>query len=46
MKQENNKKLAKEWFDIGDNELGFAKAGFEELEAFFTLRFVFNANRQ
>lgn len=35
MKQKNNKKLAKEWFDIGGNELGFAKAGFEELETFY-----------
>jgi len=35
MKQENNKKLSREWFDIGDNELGFAQAGFEELEAFY-----------
>lgn len=35
MKQENNKKLAQEWFDIADNELGFAKAGLGELNAFY-----------
>lgn len=35
MKQKNNKKLAKEWFDIADNELGFAKAGLERLNAFY-----------
>ncbi|MDI6591464.1 MAG: HEPN domain-containing protein [Patescibacteria group bacterium] len=34
MKQ-NNQKLAQEWFEIGDNELGFAKAGFEELKSFY-----------
>lgn len=35
MKQGNNKKLAQEWFNIGDNELGFAKAGFEEKKQIF-----------
>jgi HEPN domain-containing protein len=35
MKQSNNLKLAKEWFYIGKNEFGFAKAGFEELDAFY-----------
>jgi len=35
MKQENNKKLAQEWFNIGNNELGFARASFEELKAFY-----------
>ncbi|MCM8801004.1 MAG: HEPN domain-containing protein [Candidatus Omnitrophica bacterium] len=31
----NHKRLAQEWFEIGDNEFGFAKAGFEELDAFY-----------
>ncbi len=35
MQQDNNKKLSKEWFDIADNELGFARAGLEELNAFY-----------
>ena len=35
MKQVNQKKLAQEWFDIGDNEFGFAKAGFTELKDFY-----------
>ncbi|PIR72615.1 MAG: hypothetical protein COU42_00670 [Candidatus Nealsonbacteria bacterium CG10_big_fil_rev_8_21_14_0_10_36_24] len=35
MGQQNNKKLAQEWFDIADNELGFARAGFKELESFY-----------
>lgn len=35
MKQENNKKLSQEWFEIGENEFNFAKAGFEELDAFY-----------
>lgn len=32
---QKNKKLANEWFRIGDDEFGFAKAGFEDLEAFY-----------
>ncbi|MBU2578658.1 HEPN domain-containing protein [Patescibacteria group bacterium] len=35
MRENNSKKLAKEWFKIGDNEFDFAKAGFEELNAFY-----------
>jgi HEPN domain-containing protein len=35
MKQNNSKKLAKEWFRIGDNEFGFAKLGFEDFDAFY-----------
>lgn len=35
MKKEKNKKLAAEWFKIGDNEFCFAKAAFEELGAFY-----------
>ena len=37
MNQNNdkNKKLAQEWFDIGNNELEFAKAGFKEFDAFY-----------
>lgn len=35
MKQNNSKKLAKEWFRIGENEFGFARLGFEELDSFY-----------
>ena len=35
MNQQNNRKLAQEWFDISNNEFNFAKAGFEELKAFY-----------
>jgi len=35
MKKKNNLKLAKEWFKIGKEELGFAKAAFEDLNAFY-----------
>lgn len=35
MTQNNSKKLAKEWFNIGGNEFAFAKAGFEEFSAFY-----------
>ncbi|MDP2741254.1 MAG: HEPN domain-containing protein [bacterium] len=35
MNQNNNKKLHQEWFDIADNELNFARAGLEELNAFY-----------
>jgi len=34
MKQ-NNSTIAKEWFRIGDEELNFAKASFEELNSFY-----------
>lgn len=35
MRQNNNQKLAKEWFNIGEEELKFAKASFEDLGAFY-----------
>jgi len=35
MSPANHKKLAQEWFDIGHNEFGFAKAGFENFKAFY-----------
>ena len=35
MKEEKNIVLAKEWFAIGKNELGFARAGLEDLDAFY-----------
>jgi len=31
----NSQKLAREWFEIGENEFAFAKAGLKELEAFY-----------
>ena len=34
-KNKNHQKLAQEWFEIGENEFKFAKAGFEELGAFY-----------
>ena len=34
-KTNNHKKLAQEWFEIGENEFKFAKASFEELDAFY-----------
>lgn len=34
MKQ-NNSTITKEWFRIGDEELNFAKASFEELNSFY-----------
>ena len=36
MKQKNNKRLAKEWFNIGKEELNFAQASFKELDAFYS----------
>lgn len=35
MNQKSNKKLAEEWFRIGEEEFKFAKAGLEELDAFY-----------
>ena len=35
MKQKNNLKLAKEWFKIGEEEFKFAKAAFEDFDAFY-----------
>ncbi len=35
MKEKNNSKLAQEWFKIGQEELKFAKAAFEEFGAFY-----------
>jgi len=31
----NHQRLAQEWFEIGENEFGFAEAGLKELEAFY-----------
>ncbi|OHA14102.1 MAG: hypothetical protein A2909_02805 [Candidatus Tagabacteria bacterium RIFCSPLOWO2_01_FULL_39_11] len=40
MKQNNKRKikessLARDWFRIGENDLGFVKSGFKDLNAFF-----------
>ncbi|MBU4298653.1 HEPN domain-containing protein [Patescibacteria group bacterium] len=32
----NNKKMAKEWFAIADNDIRFAKAAFEEFDDFYS----------
>ena len=33
--KKNNPQLAQGWFTIGNNELGFARAGLEDLDAFY-----------
>lgn len=36
MKQNKESSLAKDWFRIGEEELCFARAGFEDLDAFYS----------
>lgn len=45
MKQKDNKKLAREWFYIGEEEFKFAKTSFKNW-TLFILKFVFNASKR